>query len=246
LSGVFFVGKKDEILYPLRLGDKSYDLVKPFGSEFSQLVFSFSIMMSYLRDFPKEGLILDVGAGSGWTTEWITRCGFKNVFWMDISKFHVEVLKERMKDEMRAVVGDMEYSCFEGGSFDCVFCFDALHHSENPQKAVNEFFRVGRKSLILNEPSRHHESDPKSIEFSKEYGVVEKGFSIQQLHKMLKKAGYSTIIIRPADLPPPLFSRKKLLNLNLFGVPARDVLYNTPVMYASRLLNKGLIVYAEK
>ena len=98
----------------------------------------------------------------------------------------------------------------------------------------------------MNEPGWNHPQHEQAVKARKEYGVTEKGFGVRELHNMLKEVGFRKMIIRPSDLPPKPFSRKKILNKNIYGIHARDILYNTPLMYARRLLTKGLIVYAEK
>jgi ubiquinone/menaquinone biosynthesis C-methylase UbiE len=44
---------------------------------------------------------------------------------------------------------------FESDSFDYVFCKEALHHFPRPYIALNEMFRVAKKSVILIEPRDH-------------------------------------------------------------------------------------------
>lgn len=242
------MGKQEEIDYPLKIGKlgREYNLIKPFGSEFPQLCYSLSILMSYLRDFPLKGSILDVGAGAGWTTEWIKKCGYENVIWMDISRHYTGVVAERLGKRAGCIVGDMEYIPLDENSVGCVFCFDALHHTDDPQKALNEFHRVTRKTLLLNEPSGDHSLHAKSKNNVKEYGVTEKGFTLKEVHVMLRNAGFLNIRVWPADIPPTYPSKRGWLNANLKGVSLRDILYNTPLIYLKRLSQKGLIVIAEK
>lgn len=47
------------------------------------------------------------------------------------------------------LLGDAENLPFENKKFDLLVCTDSFHHYPNPQKAINEFYRVLEKNRYL-------------------------------------------------------------------------------------------------
>lgn len=90
-------------------------------------------------DIKKDERLLDVGCGTGLTSE-IFGCRITGI---DPSR---EMLKKMNKTSENAdyVHGRAEYLPFKDGALDVIICVTALHNFEEPRKALEEMKRVGK------------------------------------------------------------------------------------------------------
>jgi ubiquinone/menaquinone biosynthesis C-methylase UbiE len=82
---------------------------------------------------PKDGLILDLGCGTGFITK-----GLGNAVGIDSS---IEMLKLAPK-KIRVICADISDLPFKDESFDCVFSLTVLQDVDNLESAINEIKRV--------------------------------------------------------------------------------------------------------
>tara|TARA_Y100000310_G_scaffold221576_1_gene223164 strand:+ start:19660 stop:20238 length:579 start_codon:yes stop_codon:yes gene_type:complete len=96
---------------------------------------------------PKK--ILDVGGSSGILAKKIKK-KLGNVDY-SVLEINQEAIKrgERNNTGIKFILGNAEKMNFKDNEFDLVICKDVLHHCENPEKAVDEIKRVGKKSIII-------------------------------------------------------------------------------------------------
>jgi SAM-dependent methyltransferase len=105
----------------------------------------------YLGGQPGEKW-LTIGDGRfGLDSVRLTARGVANVLPTDIDETLLKAAKEKgvLKDYS---VENAEQLSFQNGSFDYVFCKEALHHFPRPAIALYEMLRVSRKGVVLIEP----------------------------------------------------------------------------------------------
>jgi len=186
--------KEGEIKYVQNLNEEGVQWLfdKPFGlTDFTSVhLKDFSIMLTLLKP-QKYDLILDIGCGSGWTTEFLARCGL-NVIGLDIASSMLKIAKERIK-KMYTVDYAEEFP-FKNNIFDGILFYDSLHHIPDWKAAVHNAFLALKENgkVIFLEPSSDH-FDTGVME---KYGVLERGIHPFELKKYLKKIGFKDVTIR--------------------------------------------------
>src|SRR5262245_64725 len=125
--------KAAEKLYLLRSGGGDWERSKPFppvgqiaGTEHTQHIHDFAALLKILAP-TSDDRILDLGAGSGWVSDWLTRCGFRTVA-IDIAVDMLRLAAERSHQTPRLVAGDMEALPFADKTFSKACCLNAFHH----------------------------------------------------------------------------------------------------------------------
>jgi SAM-dependent methyltransferase len=105
---------------------------------------TFTIPNSNLR-------ILNVGASTGGTSEWLEKFG--EVTSLEIDKECFVILREKFGD--KAVNGSVLNIPFSPNSFDLVCAFDVIEHVENDMAAMKELARVVKKEgkIIISVPA---------------------------------------------------------------------------------------------
>jgi ubiquinone/menaquinone biosynthesis C-methylase UbiE len=95
--------------------------------------------------------VLEIGVGMGADhLEW-AKASPKRLIGLDLTSRAVEYTKKRIEINgyrPRVFVGDAEYLPFPDGSFDLVYSYGCLHHTEDTYRAVSEVYRVLRKGGI--------------------------------------------------------------------------------------------------
>ena len=144
------------------------------GEEHARHFQDFAVLLRVLSPTPSD-LILDLGAGSCWVTEWLRRCGFNTVA-VDISWDMLRLGGARLAPATGRVVGDMEALPFSDGTFSKACCLNAFHHIPEPEAALREIRRVLTSDGIafFSEPGVGHASNPTSVAATRNYGVLKK------------------------------------------------------------------------
>jgi len=103
----------------------------------------------------KSGLILDLGCGLGWGTNFLSSKG--NVIGVDIDKDSIKKANEKYKHNknVKFVVADAINLPFKHGSFDTVVSIEDIEHVKNQRKYLEEVYRVLKDNgiLILTTPN---------------------------------------------------------------------------------------------
>ena len=185
------------------------ELTKPFW--FGQsLERYFQGFLQITRAFQTAGItpparLLEIGGGSGWAAEFLTRLGFK-VVCTTISPHDVETGQSRRKGlEAAGVSSDIQFLAAPMESvadhvkdlcpFDAVYVFEALHHAFDWRATVGSSFkclRPGGWLLIANEPNVLHTAV--SYRVAKLSNTHEIGFSKKQLVNHLRKVGFRRVL----------------------------------------------------
>ncbi len=151
--------------------------------EFTQsLIKRFSFVLPLLE--PKQNhIILDVGSGYSWTTEWLLKMGF-NPIGIDICRTYIDIGIERMGNTRpHLIVADIENLPIKDSCLNSILCYDSFHHIPNRKTAIAHFFRVLREAgmVALAEPGREHEQAQVSKDVMKKYGILEKGIETEDI-----------------------------------------------------------------
>ncbi|HSP07353.1 MAG TPA: class I SAM-dependent methyltransferase, partial [Acidobacteriota bacterium] len=170
------MAKEDEIAYYDRLNEqgKRHAEGKPFtDADCGGLLIGLGQVMTLLPPAPAS--ILDVGCGTGWTSEFLARAGFQ-VTGLDISPSMIETSRRlRTLPGLEFVAGDFECMTFET-QFDAVLFFGSLHHSEDPEAALASSRNALKEGglIVLMEPGEGHEEAESSQSCAQEFGLTER------------------------------------------------------------------------
>jgi ArsR family transcriptional regulator len=117
-------------------------------------------------------------------------------------EFGSSLAKEHGFPNLEYRLGDIEEPPIDSNSVDVALFSQALHHASVPQRALNGAYRIlkpGGRVLILDLLSHTHEQAREL------YGHVWLGFSEIELHRLMKKAGFSKIesavVAKEAEAP---------------------------------------------
>ena len=163
-----------------------YDYVNPlfYSKDMRRKV----VDMAELRD---GMLVLEVGSGTGYTSEEIiSRVGIDSLVALDQS-IHM-YMRAREKFPLKFVRGDAENLPFKNDAFDAVISAGSIEYWPNPQKGVNEIYRVtkpGGKAVIIG-PNK-----PKSAFFKKIAESIMLFPSVEEYRSWYENAGFRNIEI---------------------------------------------------
>ena len=196
------VGAADDY-YRNNLGASPYWLSKPATSveESVELLASFAQVLGGVR--PLAGMrVLDFGAGTGWTSRFLTQLGCEVVV-CDASPTALEIAAELFKrnpvsgpqPEPTFLVFDGRHIDLPDDSIDRIICIDAFHHVPNPSEVLREFGRVLRPGGVagFQEPGPNHSRDPQSQFEMKNYTVIENDIRMRDIADWSRDAGLSEI-----------------------------------------------------
>lgn len=151
---------------------------------------------------PKK--ILEIGAGSGLMTYFISELFSEELVALDLSKEMLELAKTRIKNpNVSYIVGDGTKPEFPEGSFDAVIGVDIIHHLEDPRAAMKEWKRLVRPGgkMVFLETNVYNPINLRNI------GVEHEVRSFLNTDKNLtlwpKDAGWETVSVTPAPSYTP-------------------------------------------
>lgn len=106
--------------------------------------------------------VLDIGCGTGWSTEQFARIGAE-VSAIDLTEKAIELTKKRfaiynLKADIR--VGDAENMPYPDGTFDYILAWGVLMHTPDTEKTISEIYRVlkpgGRVAAMMYNKNSFH------------------------------------------------------------------------------------------
>lgn len=181
----------------------NYHLSKPFSSidDMPELLTCFSQVLQGLRILPGM-TALDFGAGSCWTSRYLTQLGF-HVIALDVSASALKIGQELFVRQ--PIIGDKpspQFLHFNGrkidlpdNSVDRILCFDAFHHVPNPEHIIKEFSRILKQGGIagFSEPGPNHSKSPQSQHEMRNFKVIENDIHIRDIWNYAQKVGFTNI-----------------------------------------------------
>jgi ubiquinone/menaquinone biosynthesis C-methylase UbiE/DNA-binding HxlR family transcriptional regulator len=143
--------------------------------------------------------VADLGAGEGTLSQLLAQRAEK-VIAVDISPKMVDFAQNLAISNgltnLEFRIGDIEEPPIEEGSIDLAILSQALHHAENPQRAMNSAYRILRPGgrLIVLDLLQHNFSEAREL-----YADRWLGFSESQIASMMEKSGFTGIETLIAD-----------------------------------------------
>jgi SAM-dependent methyltransferase len=177
-----------------------HHLAKPFSKadETPQLLLNVAMLLQGLRLTPGT-TVLEFGAGTGWLSRFLTQLGCR-VILLDVSATALKIARDLY--ERQPPIGERpapQFLEFDGRRIDLpdasverIICFDAFHHSPNPDAMLGEFGRVLKPGGIaaFAEPGPHHSRSPLSQFEMRTYGVIENDIDIQSIWRTAQTCGF--------------------------------------------------------
>ncbi|NOZ10650.1 MAG: methyltransferase domain-containing protein, partial [Gammaproteobacteria bacterium] len=109
-----------------------------------------SHILPWIQQMEGGRSVLEIGCGIGMDSYQLAKRGL-NVTGIDLTKIAIETAKKRF-DRKGIVasfeVGDATNLKFENESFDYVYSFGVLHHTQNTEASIQEVYRVLRKGGV--------------------------------------------------------------------------------------------------
>ena len=125
--------KQSEKAYLRRSAGGEWEASKPFPppgqiatDDHAQHMLDFAVLLRVLTPGPSD-LVLDLGAGSCWISDWLRRCGVRTVA-LDISLDMLRLGATRLGGARGLTAGDMEHLPFADHAFSKACCLNAFHH----------------------------------------------------------------------------------------------------------------------
>ncbi len=185
--------KKSEISIESKITDQHFfgpGFLAPFNPsnpEFTMTVVRRLGNVLPLLELNAGDVVLDMGPGYAWTTEWMLKMGLEPIG-VDICRTYLDIGIQRMErgGEKRPhlVIADIENLPLKDEILNAVLCFDAFHHVPDRPKAMAGFFRSLKAygNIALAEPAGDHEFAKVSREVMDKYGILEKGMDLEDVN----------------------------------------------------------------
>ena len=193
------MSKQDEKKYYSRLsaeGQRHAD-GKPYSdAECGQMLMAIGQIITLLP--PPPARLLDLGCGTGWTSEFYARTGYA-VTGLDISIDMVRAaVRIRSFPSLNFVVADFEQMPVSA-AFDAIVSYGALHHAQNLSSALSSCRRALRPNglMIVMEPGKGHSESETSRRYASEYGLTEQSLPPDLICSALRSSGYEEVKIFP-------------------------------------------------
>jgi ubiquinone/menaquinone biosynthesis C-methylase UbiE len=110
------------------------------------------LLRKLLAEFPDARTALEVGCGTGYFARWIAELGIC-VIGLDVSA--VMLSEARKHNRVPYVLGDASSLPFADRSFDLTIMVATLEFVPDPQRALQEMFRVANQGVILGALNRN-------------------------------------------------------------------------------------------
>ncbi len=194
------MGKQDEAAYFKAIGQEGIDftLGKPFSDRINvgPLIHNIAAILTLIANRHKEATvsIIDIGCGSGWTSNMFGRVGHQ-VVGVDIAPEAIAAAKAKFENEYTSYkVLDYD-NLAEAGTFDVAIFIDSLHHTDDVRKTLEAVRTVMKPGgiCIICEPGKGHSTAPDAIAAVEKYGVTEQDMPPSLVRKLAKEAGWARV-----------------------------------------------------
>ena len=172
----------------------AHDATKPFGWGGESWVKWATIAEAFARlGIPRGARVLDLGAGSGWTSALLAESGYA-VTAVDLVPANADATRARATRwslDVDARAADMDALALDLPPFDAVLVFDALHHSTRQREVVANVARHLAPGgwALFGEPSVLHTISPHARDVNRDLGWTERGVRLRALRRDCRAAG---------------------------------------------------------
>lgn len=234
----------------------SYEHLKnrPYSSleEAPVTFYRLGILLSELFLSPGQK-IMDFGAGVCWLSKLLNKFGLSTIS-VDVSYTAISYGKHLFESDHtinwnvhpQFVTYNGFTLPFKNNSFDRIICYDALHHIENIEEILEEFYRILKEGGIaaFAEPGIEHSISAAAQFEMRNYGILEKDINVFDLIKISDKLGFKFFLL-PYPLPGRIKFNPAQLE-NFFAHPDSypfDIIKETVLHNNIFLLIKGDRIY---
>lgn len=214
-----------------RLNNWDYLHSKPFAAvnETPELLVCLAQVIQGLNLLP-DMTILDFGAGSCWTSRFLSQLGLK-VIALDVSASALEIGQELYR--RHPVIGNQpapQFLKFDGYRFeladesvDRISCWDAFHHVPNQRQVIKEMGRVLKQGGIagFSEPGPDHSKAAQSQYEMRTNRVIENDINIREIWSEAQAAGFTEMKVALFN-PNPFLLRPEEFEAFLSGEDAGE------------------------
>jgi SAM-dependent methyltransferase len=205
------MAKNDEIDYVKNVAQIENVSIEEFNDYLFRKPFSDNRCGEYLMDIAQviqllprpPGRLLDIGVGSGWTSELFCQRGY-DVLGLDISPDMIALANKRSRERLAFRVCDYEIGPIPG-NFDAAVVYDALHHSEDTLPVIRNIYDALKDGgiLVTVEPGFGHSRTEDSVGVMEKYGTTEKDMPACWQRELMSSAGFGSVqqFIRVSQLP---------------------------------------------
>jgi SAM-dependent methyltransferase len=197
-----FDPKAGEKTYYAQLGAEGLQHArgKPFSdADCGKYLCNLGALLLMLEAPPRS--VLDFGCGTGWTSLFLARAGY-HVLGVDIAEDAIAVARD-VAAESGVTRVDFRAADYEGFQvetlFDYVLFYDALHHAEDEQAAVDAAFRALKPggAMFAFEPGAGHSGSAGARHAVDTYGVHEKDMPPAYVWRLGRRAGFRRKLFLP-------------------------------------------------
>jgi len=136
-----------------------------------------------IRDKVVGGLVLDVGAGDGYTSHLYSDNGNRRVVGVDLSHIRCKRAKQY---GLSFVQADILHLPFKAGVFDTVIAAEVLEHLDSPGKGLSECERVTKQDgkLIVSLPIHQMHDAYKEHRWSVRVNNIQENMQVMELRRL--------------------------------------------------------------
>jgi len=205
-----------------------YLLAKPFGSidECPELLMNFASVVQSGAFVPGQ-VLLEFGAGSSWVGRLFNQMGLE-VISLDISATAL-TLGKTLKDSWPVFGSQPKHTFLEfdgytidlpDASVDRVVCFDSFHHVANPERILQEFYRILKPNglVAFSEPGPYHSLGAQSQEEMKKFSVIENNVDLEELWPIAQNIGFDNIFYSLISTQPEHIDFENYKKLKYHGL----------------------------
>jgi SAM-dependent methyltransferase len=185
---------------------------KPFAEigETPELLICFAQVLRGLNLLP-DMTILDFGAGSCWTSHFLSQLGLK-VIALDVSPSALKIgQKLYQRHPIIGIQPEPQFLQFDGknldlpdSSVDRISCWESFHHVPNPGQVIKEMGRVLREGGIagFSEPGPNHSKSPQAQNEMRISRIIENDIDVREIWSEAQKAGFTDIKLALVNTEP--------------------------------------------
>jgi ubiquinone/menaquinone biosynthesis C-methylase UbiE len=199
---------KEQNNIKVRQSPQEYDfLIEKLGRPWDDLYLE--RLDSELGPLGKEGIMLDVGIGTGLIVREMARMKtyagytFVGVDYYDdmVDTCREYVRDENLEDRIAVVKGDAADLDFEDNYFDVVMSRATLHHLSDPSDALREKYRVLKPGGICLIHDIRRDAPQETLDYFTEFRaklnmpptIIEEKFTMPEMESFIEKAGLKGI-----------------------------------------------------